>query len=251
MITANVPIRQFVSIVALSFIAGACGRIPGQFEILNNQVPLDGCVIPTNQTVYQGQGRLDLSLVSGSATSAYLFFPLLKNNLDPSSSGVDVNQIDLNSFAVDITPVGTLAPATQALFDSLNSDASLHWMLHTKSLWSGSIGSGGMLSAVVNAVPIELANRLRATQEIGISPSLALNLRVRAFGKTTSKDIESDPFDFPIYVCEGCLVANVQPCPYTVAPTNTGNACNSAQDDPVDCCLSGNDLLCPPPVVGK
>src|SRR3954465_11405222 len=72
MITANVPIRRFVSIMALSFIVGACGRIPGQFEILNNQVPLDGCVIPTNQTVYQGQGRLDLSLVSASATSAYL-----------------------------------------------------------------------------------------------------------------------------------------------------------------------------------
>jgi hypothetical protein len=106
-----------------------------------------------------------------------------------------------------------------------------------------------MISAVVNAVPIELANRLRGTKEIGISPSLALNLRVRAFGSTTTKDIESDPFDFPIYVCDGCLVANLQPCPYTVPPTNRGNACNVAQDSPVDCCIAGNDLLCPPSVV--
>ena len=78
-----------------------------------------------------------------------------------------------------------------------------------------------------------------------------MNLRVRAFGHTTVQDIESDPFDFPVYVCDGCLVANLQPCPVTVAPTNEGHACNVAQDAPVDCCVNGNNLICPPPVVSK
>jgi hypothetical protein len=68
------------------------------------------------------------------------------------------------------------------------------------------------------------------------------------FGHTTTRDIESDPFDYPVSVCAGCLVANVRACPYTTAPTNLGNECNVAQDTPVDCCTVGGDLICPPVV---
>ena len=66
----------------LSLVCGlvACGRVPGQFEIVNNQVPTGGCAIPVNDTVYQGQGTLDAKLVRGGAGSAYFVFPLLKNN---------------------------------------------------------------------------------------------------------------------------------------------------------------------------
>jgi hypothetical protein len=240
-----------LSIVGAGASAG-CGRIPGQFEIFNNQIPIADCQIPTDQTVYRGEGRLDLSLVSAAATSAYYVFPLIKNNLDAPTSGIDVNQISLTDFAVDITPIGSVMPQTQALFDALNADQNERWIIHTKSVWSGNVSSGGgLISAKVNGVPVELANRLRATQEVGLTPSLALNLRVRAFGHTRSKDIESDPFDFPVYVCDGCLVASIQPCPVSVAPANEGNACNVAQDTPIDCCLDGNNLVCPPPVVAK
>jgi hypothetical protein len=255
MIAFNVKPRHII-LLALSVVGASagtgCGRIPGQFEIFNNQIPTADCQLPIDQTVYRGEGRLDLSLVSPAATSAYFVFPLVRNNLDPSPGGIDVNQISVTDFAVDITPIGSVGSQTQALFDALTADGNERWMVHTKSVWSGSLPSGGgMITAKVNAVPVELANRLRATQEIDLTPSLILNLRVRAFGHTRSKDIESDPFDFPVSVCDGCLVANVQPCPFTVAPTNEGNACNVAQDSPVDCCLNGNNLVCPPSVVAK
>jgi hypothetical protein len=249
MIAINVTPRHIVWVVALSSLA-ACGRVPGQFEIVNNQVPLSGCAIPTNDNVYQGQGLLDISLVRSTAQSAYFFFPLIRNNLEPPGGTIDTNQIFLSSFAVDISLLGRAQPQTQQVFDGLEGDSTLRALLHYKTPWSGSVRSGGgEISAYVPAFPPELAARIQATQEISSSPSLAVNLRVRAFGSTTTAKLESDPFDFPLYVCSGCLIANLQPCPYTTPAVNQGNDCNVAQDAPVDCCLSGNDLICPPLVV--
>jgi hypothetical protein len=250
MITINVNPKQLM-LAALVGSVLACGRVPGQFSIVNNQIPLDGCVIPTNETIYQGSGVLDLSLVTPGALTAYMVFPLLRNDLEGAASGVDTNEIHLRSFAIDVSLRGPPQPETQALFDRLASDDPMG-LAHFKMDWSGSVRSGGgEISAAVTAFRTELATLLLGTQEIGLSPSLGINLRIRAFGRTTVSDIESDPFDFPISVCVGCLVANLQPCPYTTAAVNQGNACNVAQDEPVDCCVSGNDLLCPPPVVSK
>jgi hypothetical protein len=232
---------------------GACGRVPGQFEIVNDQVPMTaggGCSIPTDETVYSGQGTMDLQLVRPSAEAGFFFFPLLKNNLPTSGSGPDVNQIFLSSFAIDLSPASA-PPQTQALFAALEGGTSAdRALLHFKTLWSGSVGSNGKISAIVPAFPVDLAQRIAALQEIGKSPSLWVNVRVRAFGSTTSQSIESDPFVYPLAVCSGCLVANVAPCPFTVPPANTGNPCNIAQDAPVDCCISGSDMICPP-VVSK
>jgi hypothetical protein len=235
---------------------GGCGRVPGQFEILNDQVPQPGCVIGTDQMIYQGEGVMDISLVQTGARSGYVVFPLMKNNLPAAVTGeIDTNLIVLSSFAVDISLIGSAPPQTAALFAALesgNDPTDGRNLLHFREPWSGSIQSGGgLLPAGVDAFPVELAHRISATGEIGLSPSLMANLKIRAFGKTATQDMESDPFDFPISICSGCLVANVQACPYASKPTNTGNVCNVAQDDPVDCCTLNGSLICPPVVVGQ
>jgi hypothetical protein len=243
-------VRPFF-LLAAAGLAVACGRIPGQFEILNDQVPTATCTIPTEETVYSGQGVLDLSLVRGGQESAYFFFPLLKNNLAGSTDGTDTNKIFLSSFAVDISVLSGAPTNTQALFNMLNANAGdpSYALLHYRTPWSGSVDSGGgLLSAAVPAFPVDLAAQILKLQEIGVAPSLFVNLRVRAFGSTTSRGIESDPFDYPIAICDGCLVANTQPCPYSSMPANPGNPCNPAQDNPVDCCLSGDTMICPPVV---
>jgi hypothetical protein len=229
-----------------------CGRVPGQFEIVNDQVPQPGCLIGVNDTVYSGSGLLDLSLVFDNAETAYAIFPLMKNNLEATGPGPDTNQIVLTSFAVDISTIGDVPDAIASLFSTLEADPSGHRLLHYQQPWSGSISSGGgKLSAFVTAFPVELAHRISATQQIGLSPSLTVDLKIRAFGRTTTRDMESDPFDFPVSVCSGCLVANVQACPYTTAPKNTGNDCNISQDAPIDCCTQNGTLVCPPIVVSQ
>lgn len=192
---------------------------------------------------------LDAKLVRSGSETAYFVFPLMKNNLPGASGGdIDSNKIVLTSFAVDIS-VLTAPTAITSLVGMLDADPSLSSLLHYQTPWSGSVASGGgEISAFVAAFPVELAERMLGAQGLSVQPSTWMNLRIRSFGHTTTRDIESDPFDFPVAVCDGCLIANTQPCPFTSKPANTGNPCNVAQDYFVDCCTAGNELICPPVV---
>lgn len=245
---ASPTFRRPVSLVAVIWplVLAACGRVPGQFEILNNQVPeisSNSCAIPVDPMVYQGEGTLDISIVRGDFQSAYFVFPLIENNLPSSSSNstIDPNQIQLSGFQVDIAPIGGApSPSIQAVFDGGP-------LVHYQIPWSGGVSSGGgQLSAVVAAFPVGLAQKLAAAGGIGVGPALTVNLTIQALGTTNSgTHMQSDPFHFPVQICSGCLVANVAPCPFTAAPANTGNSCNPAQDLPVDCCTQNGALICP------
>ena len=105
---------------------------------------------------------------------------------------------------------------------------------HFRTPWSGGVSSGGgQINAIVDAFPVALAEQLFNQGGVGNDLSATLNLRVQALGTTNvGTEMQSDPFDFPLEVCVGCLVANVQACPFASAPTNPGNACNPAQDAP-------------------
>jgi hypothetical protein len=247
------PLRWPLALVAVTvpLTLAACGRVPGQFEILNDQVPTTaaggGCTIPVNPTIYQGMGTLDISIVRGDFQSAYDIFPLIENNLPRSSSNssIDPNEIQLSGFQIDIAPIGAPPPASiQAVFDGAGP------LVHYQVSWAGGISSGGgQLSATVRAFPVGLAQQLSAAGGIGVDPSLTVDLTIQALGITNNgTSMQSDPFHFPVAVCSGCLVANVAPCPYAAAPVNTGNSCNAAQDLPVDCCTDNGTLICPPTV---
>ena len=248
---ASPTLRRPLSLVAVLWplVFAACGRVPGQFEILNNQVPQvsgTGCFIPVDPMVYQGEGILDISIVRGDFQTAYFVFPLIENNLPSASSNttIDPNEIQLNGFQVDIVPIGAPPPASvQSVFDGGP-------LVHYQIPWSGGISSGGgHLSAVVAAFPVALAQSLAAAGGIGREPSLTVDLTIQALGTTnTGTHMQSDPFRFPLQVCSGCLVATVAPCPFVSAPVNIGNTCNPAQDLPVDCCTDNGALVCPPPV---
>jgi hypothetical protein len=232
----------------------ACGRVPGQFEIVQNQVPQEGCAVDTSENVYRGDGTLDLALVQPGVGSAYLLFPLLRNNLPSAGGGgPDGNEIEVNSFAVDIgeSRYGSLPPAVKSMFDMINAagpSSPDYGLLHFSLPWQVSIGSGGGLAATrVGAFPFDLAARVAATGAVGVSrSSMLVNIKVRAFGKTNTQELESDPLDYPVYVCNGCLIGNVFTCPFPGQPANEGNPCNPSQDNFVDCCSLNGDLYCPP-----
>lgn len=244
-----IPIRVHRRLLALAaalcpILAFACGRVPGQFEILNDQVPITsggGCTIPVDEGVYSGEGKLDLSIVRGDFSTAYLVFPLIENNLPAAAgNGIDPNQIQLSGFNVDIGTIGVVP-------DSVSTVLQGSSQLHYQTPWSGGIDSGGgKISAIVDAFPVALAQQLLASGGFGAQPSVVFNLKIQAVGTTNSgRSLQSDPFNYPVEVCAGCLVAHLAPCPYIAAPANLGNGCNPAQDEPVDCCTDNGVLVCP------
>lgn len=246
-----------LALVALPVALSACGRVPGQFEILNDQVPQPGCVIPVDPSVYQGEGTLDVAVAQASFSSAYFFFPLIENNLPASATGaIDPNEIQLSGFQVDITPIpgAKLPDPIQKVLDDTN--ASNPQLLHYQVPWSGGVASGGgHLSAAVAAFPVELAQDMAAAGGLGSDPSNVVHLNISAVGTTNSgQHMTSDPFHFPLHICSGCLVANIgdiPACPFSAPPLFTGNDCNPAQDGFVDCCTQNGSLVCPPTVAAQ
>jgi hypothetical protein len=232
----------------MSTLGLSCGTPPGQFVIIQNQVPVGGgCAIPAAITnSFRGVGELDVRLVQANAPFGYALFPVMKNNLPPSEDSTDLNRIKVDSFDVDISlPEDAPEGPIRTLFDDL--EVRRPDLLHYSVLFNASVSSGGgNTSAFLDAIPAELAREIRNTAVLQTTAFAYVTTTIHARGQTDGKrSVRSDPFVYPVRVCEGCLIASVSPCPVTTAPANTGNACNVAQDDPVDCCSVGTGLVCP------
>jgi hypothetical protein len=234
-----------------------CGQPPDQFIIVQDQVPMQpGCLIPTTiGSVYQSEGFMDVRLVFPDTTIGYEIFPVVRNNL-PGNSGSsgDPNRIALSAFEVDVSVADDAPQGVKdmfAAFQTSGPSGAPDQMIKYRSLTSGSVTSeGGTAASAVTGVPADLARALRASGHLQGAPPFHLISTVRAVGKTTTRTVTSDPFDFPITVCDGCLIRNavggeVPTCPLTYTPA-TGNSCNIAQDGYVDCCQTGaGELVCP------
>jgi hypothetical protein len=250
---------------AAAFLMLGCGQPPDQFIIIQDQVPTSNCVIPTTLGAeYRATGVVDVALVASDATVGYAIFPLLQNNL-PAATGSDSgdpNRIALSRYEIDVDTMDDAPDALKMMFttfkngtpDNPTPDARIHYFEPT----SGSVASGGgTTSSGVNGLNGDLARLIQSTGLLqGGAAPFHLSSTIRAVGSTVTRTVTSDPFHFPILVCDGCLIANaidrkVPVCPAAAAP-NVGNACNVAQDEAVDCCTTnGGQLVCPAAVATK
>jgi hypothetical protein len=221
----------------------ACGGPTGNFYVIQNQVAGPGCTIPASEGgLYLGQGTLD---VRASGGTGYLLFPLLKNDLPAEGmGGVEPNRIALEGFDIDVKLVAGPA-AVSDLFGALAADPATAPLMRYREPWSGSVEPGGGTTAASTvAFPSEAARLLRDGNVLGDGDSARFEIEVRATGRTLSGGVKSDPFRYPLRICDGCLINSMTACPAT-APVLQGGTCNPGQDEPVDCCTSGADLICP------
>lgn len=238
------------AVLLFSILGLGCSLPPGQFVIIQNQVPSEGCAIPASiSSVYRGSGDLDVRLVNTGAPVGYAMFPVMQNNLPSSTEASDLNRIKVTAFDVDIgLPADTTSGELFNLFQGL--EGSNPELLHYSILFSASISSGGgNTSAAVDAIPTDLARAIRTSGILSSTAFAYLTTTIRARGDTDGgRAVTSDPFVYPVRVCDGCLISNMGSCPVTQTPTHLGNACNIAQDESIDCCTSGTSLVCPPRV---
>jgi hypothetical protein len=242
----GLPLAMWVSLLLLA----GCGRTPGQFIILQDQVPSGDCVISADlSSVYRGDGTLDVRALRANADGAYFVFPLLENDLPGPQTGqtVDGNRIALGGFNVSLSTITAAPPVTQAIFDNAAGDPTVAALLKYSLRTSGTVASGGGHTAsAVMAFPSELAGAISGTGELQNGVIIRVQATINAYGSTLNSTVTSDDFHFPIAVCDGCLIGNVATCPFHGAPANPGNPCNPAQDQVVDCCTSNGNLICPP-----
>jgi hypothetical protein len=247
---------------ALGMVAGvsACTDANESLTIVQAQVPNETCAIDENGSggTRLTEGVLDVGL---DKPYGYVLYPLLSNNLLAlsTSGGIEPNRITITGAEMELLPPKGVTMTWPAGCGAKFEDYS-----------TAMIQPGSRRAIRISALSSCHAAIIREMFLKGqLNPSLTEEVKfrsvVRAKGKHGSADIHSDPFEFPIRVCYGCLQTGFGGAyaefSYAISPPKVlacenmsenpyrGNACNPAQDfGPILCCAQdpkGEKLLCP------
>ena len=239
------PLVPLVFAVAL----GACVASNGDEGIFvtKNVAPGDGCTFTSDVAEqFLAHGSLDLY-----SPTPYKFHPQMQSRITATAGNEDQRTILLRGARID------LELADKALFSSTElASFKSTGLTHFQSLFSAPLPpNGGIADASFDLIPAGLTAAIAA--KVG-DATMAFRTEVIAkvvvYGDMSGNEVTSQEFQFPVTVCNDCVVhvlkdaATGTPltCPVVagtvVAP---GNACNVYQDDPVDCCTMGTSLVCP------
>jgi hypothetical protein len=225
----------WAALAALVIASGCTTDSGGSMIILRNQVPGEGCEISANESdAFYSSGIIDTN-----ASRGYVFTPLVQSLVSLSSDESNPRLIAMRGADVEISfPSGFLSEGEEA---TLRDDR----LTRFSQAFSGSVRPGDFSSFSFVVVPTGLLTRLG----LAAGDSVQLTVKVSVFGDLDGSDVESDPFVYPIEVCNGCMTIDNGDCAALGEgfEGSEGGECNVLQDVPVDCCTMGGDLVCPVP----
>jgi len=262
--SSRVWLRSGSSVARLAALAGVC--VAGvtcvdaneSLIVLQAQVPDSMCAVSdeAGEGARMADGVLDVAL---DQAYGYELFPLVQSNLQPIASAgeIEPNRITVTSAQVKVVP----PPGLDVQF---GDDCSAEF----DTLTSASLSPNSTRAVRVEALRACHARIFRSLFQSGkLSAATAEIVQVRAIvrikGRHGGTDILSDPFQFPIRICYGCLQTgftgqyatfnfpNVPACDRLAMNPFQGNPCpgRKAQDvGPILCCAldaKGERLQCP------
>jgi hypothetical protein len=190
-----------------------------------------------------------------TSPAPYLLTPLIESKID-AIMGQELQQtIEFRGAKIDIVieTIQTHAGTTTNSYTFDSSELSMmhdEGITHFQSLFSGTLGPKAFANVSFDIVPLALLDAI-ATKIAGDSGTLSALLKVTIviFGDLGGDEVDGDQFVYPVTVCTNCVVNPLGTCPAKNGTmVRAGNPCNPFQDGVVDCCLMGNQLVCPAPV---
>jgi hypothetical protein len=246
--------------LAAAMVGGtACTDANESLVILQAQRPDDMCVIndDVQGSIRHDRGVLDVAL---DKPYGYELFPLVVNNLQPiaAEGEIEPNRVSVTGAQVTIVP----PPGVNVAF----SEACGAEFDATGSAQMGPGETRAISLEVIRSCHSALFRDLFAAGRLNSNTAEKVDFRVivRVKGRHGGSRILSDPFEFPIRICYGCLQtgfdgpfatfnfpAKLPAC--EALPTNPyrGHHCPNliGQDiGPILCCAQNNDpsdLRCP------
>lgn len=214
-------------------------------------VPEDDCTVRATggsqqQTV--PRGILDLSV-----TTSYYAFISVNNNFQPSDAIAEFEVTDgrLDGSTVTFTQAElTFRINTQALteaYGELGADGLAGLGLSALATQTGTSPVGGAVepgtggAVGVQLIPDNIGQLLRNVPALGEGAKLQVVVEVTLVGRRADGDtVKSGVFEFPIDVCNNCLVIHalspeVASAPFTLGGLGAGDLefCNPGQDSPI------------------
>jgi hypothetical protein len=249
-----------LAVAGAALVLAGCVEGPSGLTIVQNQIPTvdtmtGACMVSGMRTVDRAAlGTFDVAL---DQSYPYFLFPLVQNNLSRlSATGIEPNRIDVHSYEITIEPPPTVSVEWSAACPNQFDFPSPVQLL-----------PGEAAASLVEAFRPCHADLLRRLMQQGkissnMSERVIFRLIARAKGRHGSTEIRSEPFEYPVRVCYGCLQTGypdpafvdfafpkVPPCARLQSNPYRGNPCNPAQDlGPVLCCArdaEGTQLECP------
>lgn len=205
------------SIAFAMLLAGCAGSGDEGMFILNNTAPTGTtCALTSDPT----QPFLSHGSLVANAGVGYLLTPLIESRIDNPAMQAQTRTIHLEGANVVLSKADTSGNLTE--------------VAKFTSLVSGSVPPLGSVNVSFEVVPASVA----------ATPG-EYSANITVFGTLGGGRIDGEPFNYPVTVCENCIVRNAGACPLTASNPMTGNPCNPFQDGIVDCCMNGTTLVCP------
>jgi len=239
---------QRVLMASLVFVGG-CVAASGDesFIVRSNLAPAVGAACeftPSVDAPSIARGQLFLD-----SPTPYVFNPLLESRITAAQGKESLRTIIVTGANVDlqIGPTERIDAAGNVTIDDTVATASF------KSLFTTPLPpNGGLATGQFDLVPLSAVSELRAhLGAIGSGEHVHSQVIATAtiLGDYYGDEIESSPFQFPVTLCNDCVVNDLGDCATLQMSTTVrpGNACNVFQDGIVDCCedLTNNTFICP------
>jgi hypothetical protein len=235
----SLPIGGLLALSTM-LVAGSCADNQWSIIIRQNQAPETGCVVSGDlQSAYRPSGVLDIGDFGTDVNIGYVFTPVVSSGLR-----ANINQPNDNIVIIEGAHV-TLRSDGSELSNQAITALEGQSLTRRDHKTSGSIDPQGSLGMLFFAIDDGQAVALRDVVE----PDAAVQLiaSVSVYGYVDGSSVESPEFDYPITVCEGCLVSNFGDC--SALPTSfqgsPGGECNPFQDVPLGCCTVSGSSVCP------
>lgn len=221
------------TLAALALTAGLTACVGSDADanivILRNSALTDMCVATGDpEGAFFSTGVIDVN-----STRGYLFSPVVQN-FAQDLEGTSLRIAFVHGARIDIhsaDSVRDMVLQASAEPDEVRFQVPL----------SGSIDAGGTIGLIFEIVPEDLFEHL-------VDDDLLL-VDVRIFGEMGGNSFESATFQYPVEVCDGCLVSNLGLCS-TISSDFVpagGHPCGGLQDAGLECCTDdvSMNLVCP------
>jgi hypothetical protein len=216
--------------------------------VLNNTAVVGSCTLtgsPTQPFISHGQ-------IWAKSPTGYFLTPLIQSKVTPAESVADSQRtiyltsanVNLEVKAVSIEHAdgsfsnGTITlPTPQAQFSAL---------------LSASVPPAGTVNVGFDVIPVQTLRAILTASGAGATDKMTAEVlaTVTMLGELGGDTIEGQPFQFPVAVCNNCVVVDNGSCPMNLMEARPGNACNAYQDGIVDCCHdASNNFVCPGPIL--
>lgn len=230
---------------ALALAAGLAGCAEdvgdGSLRVIRNEAVEEGSCKITG--VLTAPGRAS-GIIEVASPVDYRLTPVVQNFASSASGKLTAQRTAfLEGARVDLTfeneSLFTAAELTEL------TDAGI---TKFSSAFSAAVSPDGGTSGVdFSVVPSELLAKLRP--KLASLGTTVVNVRLRLYGKMGGSSVESEPFFYPVTVCDHnvvpCVIGTTFTCGAPGVTVRKGNPCNPFQDGPVDCCTSAGTLVCP------